>query len=153
MADLSGFDATKVPESEFEAIPAGEYRAVLIESNKKPTKAGNGFLLEVKLQILDGPYKNRTLFDRFNLWNASQQAKEIAAQQFAKVCKAVNVPTPKDSSELHMKPLLVKVAVTQYEGNDRNEIKNYKAALQATSTQQPATATATTEKKAPAGWS
>jgi hypothetical protein len=151
MADLSGFNASKVPESEFEAIPAGEYRAVIIDSNKKPTKAGNGHLLEVKLQILDGQYKNRTLFDRFNLWNASQQAKDIAAQQFAKVCKAVNVLEPKDSSELHMKPLMIKVAVSEYDGKDRNEVKNYKAAV---TSQQPQLVIASAgEKKAPAGWS
>ncbi len=147
MADLGGFDANKVPESEFDALPAGEYRAVLIESNKKPTKAGNGHLLECKLQIIDGQYKNRTVFDRFNLWNASEQAREIAAQQFAKLCKAVNVTTPKDSSELHMKPFMVKLAVKEYDGKERNEVKGYKAALAQTTA-----AATTTEKTPPKGW-
>lgn len=147
MADLGGFDANKVPESEFDAIPEGEYRAVLIESNKKPTKAGNGHLLECKLQIIDGKYKNRTVFDRFNLWNASEQAREIAAQQFAKLCKAVNVTTPKDSSELHMKPFMVKLSVKEYDGKERNEVKGYKAAMA-----QTATPSTTTEKTPPKGW-
>jgi len=141
MADLSGFDASKVPESEFEALPAGEYRAVVIESERKPTKAGNGHLLQVKLQIIDGPHKNRTVFDRFNLWNASNVAAEIAKQQFAGLCKAVNVLQPKDSSDLHMKPFMVKLTVKEYDGKDRNEVKGYKAALPM--------AAATTEKKSP----
>ena len=147
MADLGGFDANKVPDSEFEALPAGEYRAVLIESNKKPTKAANGHLLECKLQIIDGQFKNRTVFDRFNLWNASEKAREIAAQQFAKLCKAVNVPAPKDSSELHMKPVLIKLAVKEYEGRESNEVKGYKAPLP-----QTAAAATTTEKTPPKGW-
>ena len=146
MADLGGYDATQVKDSEFETIPAGEYRAVLTESEKVLTKDGKSSLLKVKVQIVDGPFKNRTVIDRFNLWNASEQAKTIAQQQFKKVCEAVNVMKPNDSSELHMKPLMIKVAVTQYNGSDRNEIKGYKACLPAT---QPATESAGGEKKKP----
>jgi len=148
MADLGGYDASQVKDSEFEALPAGEYRAVITESERKKTKDQSSELLQVKLQIIDGPFKNRTVIDRFNLWNKSPQATTIAQQQFKKVCEAVNVPKPGDSSALHMKPLMIKLAVTEYEGKERNEVKGYKACLpQSSST--PAT-TATAGK--PAGW-
>ena len=149
MADLGGYDPKQVADSDYDALPAGEYKAVIVESERKPTKSGGGHLLNVKFQIIDGQYKNRTVFDRFNLWNASEKAKLIAQQQFKKVCEAVNVMSPKDSSELHMKPLMIKLAVTEYEGKERNEVKGYKAALSGSSSQ-PAEKTATAGK--PAGW-
>lgn len=153
MADLGGFDATQ-HESEFEALPEGEYRCCIVESEKKSTKSGTGELLQVKLQVLDGPHKNRTLFDRFNLWNQSEKARAIAQQQFAAVCKAVNVLTPSDSAQLHLKPLMVRLKVTEYDGRERNEVKGYKACLPAAQ-QQPAKteakpASGTPEK--PPGW-
>jgi len=149
MADLGGYDPKQVADSDYDALPAGEYRAVIVESERKPTKSGGGDLLNVKFQVIDGQYKNRTVFDRFNLWNASEKAKLIAQQQFKKVCEAVNVMSPKDSSELHMKPLMIKLAVTEYEGKERNEVKGYKAALSVASSA-PAEKTATAGK--PAGW-
>jgi hypothetical protein len=147
MADLGGYDATQVKDSEFEALPAGEYRAVITESERKKTKDGTSELLQVKLQIVDGQYKNRTIIDRFNLWNKNPQATTIAQQQFKKVCEAVNVPKPGDSSALHMKPLMIKLSVREYNGTNQNEVKGYKACLPGASTQ-PATAGAAK----PGGW-
>jgi len=149
MADLGGYDPKQVADSDYDALPAGEYRAVIVESERKPTKSGGGDLLNVKFQVIDGQYKNRTVFDRFNLWNASEKAKLIAQQQFKKVCEAVNVMSPKDSSELHMKPLMIKLAVKEYDGKEQNEVKGYKAALSVASSA-PAEKTATAGK--PAGW-
>jgi hypothetical protein len=147
MADLGGFDASEVKASEFEALPAGEYRAVISDSERKKTKDGESELLQVKLQIIEGPFKNRTIIDRFNLWNKNPAATTIAQQQFKKVCEAVNIPKPPDSSALHMKPLVIKVAVKEYNGNNQNEVKGYKA-VTASSTAPVATA-ATTK---PGGW-
>jgi hypothetical protein len=149
MADLGGYDATQVKDSEFEALPAGEYRAVITESERKKTKDGTSELLQVKLQIVDGQYKNRTIIDRFNLWNKNPQATTIAQQQFKKVCEAVNVPKPGDSSALHMKPLMIKLSVREYNGTNQNEVKGYKACLSGASTQAVATSGAASK---PGGW-
>ena len=148
MADLGGFDASQVKDSEFEALPAGEYRAVISDSERKKTKDGESELLQVKLQIIDGPFKNRTVIDRFNLWNKNPEATTIAQQQFKKVCEALNIIKPADSSALHMKPLMIKLAVKEYNGKDQNEVKGYKAAL---SSSAPAVASTGAAPK-PDGW-
>ena len=148
MADLGGFDASQVKDSEYEALPAGEYRAVISDSERKKTKDGASELLQVKLQIIEGPFKNRTIIDRFNLWNKNPEATTIAQQQFKKVCEALNISKPADSSALHMKPLMIKLAVKEYNGKDQNEVKGYKAAL---SSSVPAEKTATAATK-PGGW-
>ena len=147
MADMGGYDATKVEDSKFEAIPAGEYRVIMTESEKKKTKDGASELLQVKLQILDGPFKNRTVIDRFNLWNKNPEATTIAQQQFKKVCEAVNVMKPADSSQLHGKPLMVRLAVGEYNGNPNNEVKGYKVCLPGSTPD-----VAAVNASAPSGW-
>ena len=147
MADLGGFDASQVQDSEYEALPAGEYRAVIADSERKKTKDGASELLQVKLQIIEGPFKNRTVIDRFNLWNKNPEATTIAQQQFKKVCEALNIIKPADSSALHMKPLMVKLAVKEYNGKDQNEVKGYKPAT--TSAAAPVSISSTSK---PGGW-
>ena len=150
MADMGGFDADKVPESTFDAIPAGDYRACMIESERKPTKAGDGHLLSVKWRIAGGEFNNRTVFDNFNLWNASAAAKARAEKDFAKVCIAVGVRKPGDSNELHGLPLVITLEVGEYNGQPKNEITDYKAATVSKPTKTEAASDSTTSK--PAGW-
>jgi len=133
MADLGAvlpeFDANDVePTGTFEVLPAGEYAVIITTSEMKPTKAGNGKFLEFKFQVIRGEYKNRTLFDRLNLVNPNQQAVDISRGTLSAICRAVEVMTPKDSSELHNKPLVavVKVRERQDNGEKVNEIKGYK---------------------------
>ena len=115
MADLHGFDANTVQPTSFDVLPAGEYDAVIVASSMEPTSNGQGKYLKLELQVLNGPYQNRKLFDNLNLENANAKAVEIARGTLSAVCRAVGVLTPKDSSELHDKPMRVKVKVTKSE--------------------------------------
>ena len=125
--NLEGFDANKVEvQSEYAALPAGEYQAIIVESEEKPTKAGNGKYLELRLNIQGPTHQGRILFDRLNLVNQNDTAQQIARATLSSICRAVNVLTPKDSSELHGKPLTVIVKTREYNGEIQNEIKGYK---------------------------
>ena len=127
MADLTGFDATKVEPNNFSPLPAGDYQMMVIASDMKATKDGKGKYLELKLQVVSGQFQNRTLFDRLNLVNANEQAVQIAKGTLSSICRAVNVLQPKDSSELHNKVLTATVKVkADADGNPRNEIGGYK---------------------------
>lgn len=128
LGDLN-FDAQTVePNVGFDVLPAGEYDAVIVSSKVEPTKSGNGRMVVLEMQVLSGEFQNRKLFDRLNLWNPSEKAVQIARGTLSAICRAINVLTPKDTSELHNKPLRVKVAVSedpQY--GKRNEVKGYKS--------------------------
>lgn len=133
MASLNGFDATQFePQSDRSPLPAGEYRAVIIDSEEKPTKAGTGKYLQLTIEIVDGEHKGRRVWDRLNLVNPNAKAVEIARDTLASICRAVNVLQPKDSVELHNIPLTVRVAVRRREDNGEhtNEVKGYKAISQ-----------------------
>ena len=139
MANLSGFDASKVePAGVYEALPAGDYQVIITESEMKPTKSGTGRYLQLKLQVINGKFQNRTLFDRLNLDNPNDTAVQIAKATLSSICRAVNVLTPQDSSELHNKPLTAKVSVRKDDnGNPQNEIKGYTSRAPYTQTAAP----------------
>lgn len=128
MADLSGFDANQVePTGDFDPIPAGKYLAVITDTEMKPNKAGTGSLLQFTFQIIEGEYQNRLIWTRLNLDNPNATAVQIARSDLSAICRAVGVPSPKDSAELHNLPLVINVRCRKRNdtGDIVNEIKGY----------------------------
>ena len=122
------FDANTVePTTEFDAIPAGQYEVVVIESDSKPTRNGNGGYLELKLQIIDGEQKNRRFFDRLVLEHTSQIAVKLARAKLSALCRAAGVLTPRDSRELHDIPVIATVICKRNKdsGEIQNEVRTY----------------------------
>jgi hypothetical protein len=130
----NGFDAN-APENNQQLIPKGDYPAVLVKSEVKQTANGKYEVLTVDFQILTGEYQNKHILDRFNFKPLSptppdneKEAARIGAAKISELCRAVNVPTPKDSSELHGKPVVVKLGVQEAKGGypARNSINGFK---------------------------
>jgi hypothetical protein len=133
MGNLQGFDANQYEAQSFDVLPAGEYDVVIVSSTVQKTKSGTGKLLKLELQVINGPFKNRKLFDNLNLWNSSQEAQKIARGQMSAICRAIGNLTPKDSSELHMKPIRCKVRIKKSdEYGASNKIVGYKACAAST---------------------
>jgi hypothetical protein len=123
MADLRGFDANTVePSTDFEPIPAGTYEALIIDSEMKTTRSGDGQFLELVFEVIAGPHQGRRLWARLNLTNANATAVAIAWAELSAICRAVGVLAPKDSVELHNLPLLVKVGLKKR--SDTQELQN-----------------------------
>jgi len=122
------FDATGVePSSPLETIPAGWYRAMITSSELKPTKAGTGQYLEFTWKVLDGEFEGRIVWDRLNVINPNDTAREIAERALSAICHAVGVLKFSRPEQLHHKPALIKVVVKQDKGYEpSNEIKGYK---------------------------
>ena len=60
----TSFDATSVePTTAYELLPAGKYRAQIVESEMRVTKNGMGQFLWLMLDILEGEHKGRKIFD------------------------------------------------------------------------------------------
>lgn len=124
------FDASTVdPNVAYEPLPAGWYKAAIVQSEEKPTKAQTGSYLQLSLEVIDGPMHGRKLTDRLNLNNPNATASEIAYRTLSAICHAVGVMTPRTSQDLHDKPLMVKVAVKPADGQyaASNEVKGYEA--------------------------
>jgi len=130
MANLSGFNAEEVePQGSLDPIPAGWYTAIITDSEMKETKSLTGEYLQLRLDVVEGDHEGRVVFDRLNLKNSNRTAVEIAQRQLSAICRAVGVMQPQDSSDLHDRPLRVKVSIRPArDGYDAsNEVKAYSA--------------------------
>lgn len=129
MAQLN-FDATQVaPDTGGgDPVPAGWYNVMIDESEMKPTKTEGGLRLSLRFTILDGQYVNRKVFTGLNLKNANPVAQEIAYKQLSAICHAVGIMQVQDSSQLHGRPLKIKVKVRAASGDYEasNDITAYK---------------------------
>jgi hypothetical protein len=128
MANLNGFNANNVePAADFDPIPAGKYNAVITDSKMKPTKNGDGNLLELQFEIIEGEYKGRLLWSRLCLEHKNELTVKIAKSQLADICRAIGVMIPTDSVQLHNLPLQISVKVKKRSDSDEvtNEIKKY----------------------------
>lgn len=157
------FDATNIqPGGSFEVLPAGEYVVILTSSDMKPTKANDGQYMEIQMEVIDGPHKGATIYDRLNVINNNPKAVEIAQRALSAICHAVGVISFRDTAELHNRPLLAKIkyvdAVIQ-NGQQiygaKNEVQRYKAIgaqqPQAAHQQQPIPQAAPAQAQAPWG--
>lgn len=130
------FDATAVePSAPREIIPPGEYVVQIVESEMASTKAGDGEMLKLTLDIIDGPHAGRKLWDRLNLVNRNAQTVEIAQRTLSAICHATGKLQVSDSDQLHFIPMLavvkVKPAGPDKQGVHReaqNEVSGYKPA-------------------------
>lgn len=126
MASLN-FNANEVEPTDFDVLPAGQYVAMITESEMKQTSAGNGRYLQLTFQILEGPCRNRRLWARLNLENLNADAVRISRRELFRICHAVGVMTPKDSCELHNLPLIISVKCSKRKdtGEMENRIASY----------------------------
>ncbi len=127
MTELN-FDANTVePTGKFTPIPVDDYLAVITDSEMKDTKKGDGKYLLLTYEVVDGEFKGRKIFETLNLVNSNQTAVEIAQRALSAVCRATGVLHPKDSSELHGKPLVISVGIRAGSNGfeDKNVIRGY----------------------------
>ena len=108
----TSFDATSVePTTAHELLPAGKYRAQIVESEMRVTKNGMGQFLWLMLDILEGEHKGRKIFDQLNLVNRNEQTVEIAQRTLSAICHATGKLQVNDSEELHLIPMTIQVGV------------------------------------------
>lgn len=108
------FDANAVPANErLQPVPVGNYLLQVIESEIRQNNKGTGEILKLTLQILDGPYANRQIWDNLNIVNDSPKAQEIANRNLADLCLLLGIVHCQDSEELHFKPFTAYVGIRE----------------------------------------
>jgi hypothetical protein len=133
MAELNDFNANEIePTGNFEPLPLGEYVCVISASemkevNKPPVNGVKGQYLQFTYDVIEGEYKGRKVFDRLNLVNGNEQAQEIAQRSLSAICRCVGVLHPRNSEELHDKPMVIKVGIRPASGEYQatNVVKSY----------------------------
>ena len=147
MATMSYNAEDHKPLDQFDPLPAGQYRAMIVESERKVTAKGDGELLNLVWLVTEGEYEGRKVWDRVNLVNPNPKAVEIGMRQLSSICRAVGkLRIQSDSSEIHELPCLITLKIRP-EGPDKmgihrnaqNEVKGYESAKTAAKPAAPAT--------------
>ena len=108
----TAFDATGIePTAGYDVLPAGKYRAQIVESEMRVTRNGMGQFLWLMLDIIEGQYQGRKLFDQLNLVNSNPQTVEIAQRTLSAICHATGKLQVNDSVDLHLVPMTIQVGV------------------------------------------
>lgn len=107
------FRTEDVAPDQYEPLPIGDYRAEIVASDIKPTKDGTGQYIQFEVQILDGDYAGRRVWDRINLWNSNETATRIAHQTMKKILDACGKGAIDDTEEVHQIPFTLKVMMRQ----------------------------------------
>lgn len=133
---LLNFDSRQVePRQSIEPVPSGWYVAQITASEEVPVNGKpDCSRLKLELTIIDGDYKGRKAWDGLNLKRPDDKAKQIAYETLSAICHATGVIAPGPSSDLHMRPMLVRLVLTpaQLDANGaelygpKNEVKDYK---------------------------
>ena len=99
MADLD-FDLLEPSEERsFEPLPEGWYQAVVLETEKTTSSAGND-MLNVAFEITQVEHSGRRAWNNFNLWHPTENVVGIAQRQFSDMARACGLTNCKDSDEL-----------------------------------------------------
>jgi hypothetical protein len=89
--DLTGFNALEIePATSYEPLPADWYKAVITQTEEKPTKLQTGSYLQLMIEVIEGQYAGRKVFDRLNLKNPNSVAVEIAQRSLSSICRAMS---------------------------------------------------------------
>ncbi len=111
------FDASSIePSSGYDVLPPGKYLAQIVASEMRATKDGLGQYLYLEVDVIEGQYAGRKLFDRLNLINANADAVQIAQRTLSSICRAVGKLQVGNSEQLHLIPLIADVRVRPPKG-------------------------------------
>ena len=144
--DVTAYEAQPIGSS-WEPLPPGDYTACVTSTELKPTKAGNGEYIELTIEIMDGDYSGRKIWERLNVNNPSEQTMQIARSQLNQLATALNQLPLKDTDQLLEIPFTLTLDIDRKD-NTRNRVMGYSAASSAPRVAaKPAPAAASPAKK------
>jgi hypothetical protein len=126
MAKLN-FDTSTIASQTFEALPAGWYPVMIVAEEQKEAKSGNGEYVKMEMEVTEGPYKGRKLWEQFSLWHTNPQTVEIAQRGIATIGQALGITKVGDTVELHNRVFDAKVIIEKSDQyGDQNRIRGYR---------------------------
>ena len=142
------FDVTSYEpqiKSSFEPLPPGDYQAIISDSAIKATKAGTGEYIELTMQITDGQYSGRRIWERLNISNPNKVAEEIARSQLNGLRAALGIAKLESTEQLHDTPFVLSLDIDRKEPT-RNRVMGYSSAKTARHTPRLAAVETATSK-------
>lgn len=128
MTLIPNYNPKKVEaQTEFDALPAGDYAMIATEGEIKDTKAMNGKYVQFTNEVIEGQYKGRKLWTRFNVVNPNDKAVQIGRSQLKQFAESIKNPDANDVSAFLNKPFVGKVTMkNDAQHGASNDVKGFK---------------------------
>lgn len=121
MGNLAGFDANQdYGALSYEALPAGNYEAVLVESEDKVSETTGCEYIGLVWEIIEGEHKGRRIWDNVMRKHQKPEVVAIGNRKLKAIMGALGPAN--DTSDWHGQPIGLKV--TRKFNKDRGENQN-----------------------------
>ena len=127
--DVTEYEAQPV-RSGWDPLPPGDYTACVTGTDLKATKAGNGEYIELTIEIMDGEFSGRKIWERLNVNNPSEQTVQIARSQLNQLATALGQVPLKDTDQLLEIPFTLTLDIDRKD-TTRNRVMGYSSASSA----------------------
>jgi hypothetical protein len=132
-------DSVPAPTTNYDAIPAGLYKATIVNAEIKDSKSG-GKYINVRYDITGTSHSGRVVFGMITINNANPKAEEVGRQQLGELIRAIGLDKLADTDQLIGGSLIIKLDVEQSEKyGEQNRVRGFRPASKA----KPAVAAAT----------
>lgn len=122
------FDSLPESDNKYDLVPPGDYEAIIKNAELKPTKAGTGEMIKLRLDITGPTHVGRVVFANLNTINPSAAAQNIGRAQLKQIMAALGLAELDDTDQLIGGHIGIKVAIREakdgYEA--QNEVKGYR---------------------------
>ena len=107
----------------FEALPRGDYTAMITDSVLKETKAGTGHYIALTMEIIDGAFSGRKIWDNLNVKNQNPTAEKIAHASLTQYFESCGLELQKgaDTESLYNIPFKLTLGIDQKDAS-RNRV-------------------------------
>lgn len=84
--------AFEAPTNSFDPLPPGEYEAMVINAEERETRAGNGTFIALTMEILEGKFSGRKIWENLNVVNPNKTTVEMAHRNLKQLSIACGYP-------------------------------------------------------------
>jgi len=141
--------AFEAPVSNFDPLPPGEYLAMVTNSEIRDTKAGNGKYITVTMEIIDGKFSGRRIWENFNFINPNKVTVEICEKNMKQLSVACGFPFEDKDTDSDAWTNIPFTLVLDINSKDptRNRVKGYQPSGSPSASSEPAASAKPWERK------
>lgn len=144
--------ANQLPkEQSFDALPSGDYAAMIEKTELKQTKAGDGQYIKLQLKVTQGNHTGRVFFEQINIMNPNPTAVEIGLARLNSILEIGQIPTLQDTDQLNGINLMCSLTVKEDNYGKKNNVKAVKP-LNQTLAQPPMQQVQPTQQQVNGAW-
>lgn len=109
-------DPNDINMNNFKTIPVGNWLCIVEEAEVRVSKQNsNDKNLFLRLQIIDGPYKGRFLYDNICIVHHKIETQQQAKRAYNALCVATGVMEPKNIAQFKNIPIIVQTKIIKDE--------------------------------------